>query len=37
MTTTMKTSNVDDKASCASARQFHIASRNSDDNKDYWQ
>ncbi len=35
-TTAMKTSNVDDKASCASARQFHIASCNSDNDKDYW-
>ncbi len=36
MTTAMKMLNVDDKASCASARQFHITSRNSDDDKDYW-
>ncbi len=35
-TTAMKTSNVDDKALCASARQFHIASRTSDNDKDYW-
>jgi hypothetical protein len=36
-TTAMKKSNVDDKALCASARQFHIASCNSNDDKDYWQ
>ena len=34
-TTAMKTSNVDDKALCASAQQFHIAARNSDNDKDY--
>jgi hypothetical protein len=34
----MMTTNVDDKASGASARHFHIASRSSDDdNNNYWQ
>jgi hypothetical protein len=34
-TTAMTMSNVDGKALCASAWQFYIASRNSDDDKDY--
>ena len=34
-TTVMTMSNVDDKALCASARQFHIASCNSDNDNDY--
>jgi hypothetical protein len=34
----MMTTNVDDKASGASARHFHIASRSGDDdNNNYWQ
>jgi hypothetical protein len=41
MTTTstaMMMTNVDDKASGASARHFHIASRSGDkDNNNYWQ
>ena len=33
----MMTTNVDDKASGASAQHFHIVSRNSDDDNNYWQ
>ena len=36
-TTAMTTSNVNDKALCANARQFHIASPSSNDDNDYRQ